>query len=80
MKKRTVKVVGVTKEGYIYLQSKWFELRGKTMSDTYREHLELSYVADFGNRWHAHYNGDMGFTCKEVKAMLAEQGLPYKEI
>lgn len=80
MSTRTVKVVGVTKEGYIFLQSKFYELRGKVMSDKYKEHIKRRYIADLGNGWHGHYNGDMGFTCEEVKAMLTEQGLPYKEV
>lgn len=76
---RTVKVIGITKEGYIYLQRKWYERRGIAMSNKHEERLKRNYIADLGNGWHGHYNGDMGFTCEEVKAMLTAQGLPYKE-
>ena len=76
---RTVKVVGITKEGYIFLQSKWYERHGKTMSDKWKEHLERNYIADLGDGWHGHYDGDLGYSCEEVKRLLAEQGLPFKD-
>lgn len=76
---RMVKVVGVTIEGYIFLQSKWYERKGKVLSDSWKEHLKRRYVADLGNGWHGHYNGDLGFSCEEVKQLLSEQGLPFKD-
>ena len=76
---RTVKVVGVTIEGYIFLQSKWYERKGKVLKDEWKERLRRRYIADLGDGWHGHYNGDLGFSCEEVKQLLAEQGLPFKD-
>ena len=78
---RKVKVIGITKEGYLFLQNKMCEKRlGRPLSESSRERLERNYIGDLGNGWRGYYNRDLDWTCEEVRAILTEQGFPIKEV
>ena len=78
---RKVKVIGITKEGYLFLHNKMYEKRfGRPMPESTRKRLERNVICDLGNGWRGYYNRDLDWTCEEVRAILTFHDFPVKEV